>query len=186
MHGNTLLIDFIIILCAVVVCVPLLQRLRLGSFLGHLVAGVLIGPFGLALVGDLESLGSLAELGVVFLLFAVGLELPISRLKVMPIGVFLLGIAQVVVTGAIIGICAVGLGATVDSAIVIGGALALSSTAVVLVLLSEHGELTSRFGRFGSHGPVDPGSDGRPASGDRRYLGPAGHDDGLIDRCCGA
>jgi CPA2 family monovalent cation:H+ antiporter-2 len=147
MHGDTLLIDFIVILCAVVVCVPLLQRLRLGSFLGHLVAGVLIGPFGLALVGDLESLSSLAELGVVFLLFAVGLELPISRLKVMPIGVFVLGIAQVLVTGGVIGLCAAGLGATVDSAIVIGGALALSSTAVVLVLLSEHGELTSRFGR---------------------------------------
>ena len=147
MPVDALLIDLIIILSATVICVPLCQRLRVGAVVGYLVAGLAVGPFGFGLVEDRESIHILAELGVAFLLFAVGLELPISRLRVMPIGVFALGIAQVLVTGAAIGAVAIAFGAGLGAAVVIGGGLALSSTAILLVILASHGELTTRYGR---------------------------------------
>ena len=147
MPADAILIDLIIILSATVICVPVCQRLRLGPVVGYLVAGLAIGPFGLALVEDGDAIHVLAELGVAFLLFAIGLELPLSRLRVMPIGVFALGVAQVLVTGAAIGGVAMALGIGLSAAIVIGGALAISSTAILLVALASHGELTTRYGR---------------------------------------
>ena len=137
----------IVILLAAVVSVYLFQRLGLGPVLGYLVAGALIGPSGLALVADGTAIQALAELGVVFLLFMIGLELPIERVRVMPAGIFGLGAAQVAVSGLAIAGVVLAAGGGVDAAIVIGGSLALSSTAIVLRLLSEGGELASRFGR---------------------------------------
>lgn len=141
------LIQVVIILLAAVISALLFQHLRLGSTIGYLVAGAVIGPTGLRLMTDVETTRTLAGLGVVFLLFTVGLELPFGRIKVMRGRVFALGAAQVVVTAAAIAAIAFSLGTGGTVAIVIGGGLALSSTAIVLQLLSERGEMTSRFGR---------------------------------------
>ena len=141
------LTDVIIILLAAVISVVVFQRLRLASLMGYLVAGAAIGPAALGLIEDAETARSLGELGVVFLLFTVGLELPFERLKVLRPGSFALGAAQILITGAAIAGAAYAAGATVAAAIVIGGALALSSTAVVLQLLTERGELNTRIGR---------------------------------------
>lgn len=141
------LLEVIVILLAAVVGVLLFQRLRLGSILGYLVAGAVVGPTGLGLVAAVETTRALAALGVVFLLFTVGLELPFERIKVMRGSVFGLGAAQVILTGLAIGAAAVAAGQTVFAAGVIGAGLSLSSTAIVLGLLSERGQITTRVGR---------------------------------------
>ncbi|MEE8228227.1 MAG: cation:proton antiporter [Kiloniellales bacterium] len=139
--------EVIVVLIAAVFSVALFQRFGLGAVLGYLVAGAVIGPSGLALVTDLGTINALGELGVVFLLFTIGLELPFDRIRVMQARTFALGAAQVLVTG--IAICGIALlmGVRPLTAIVIGGGLALSSTAIVIRLLVDRGELTSRFGR---------------------------------------
>ncbi len=136
----------VFLVCAVLV-VPLFQRLRVSPILGYLAIGALIGPHGLAVIDDVEGVQRLAELGVVFLLFTVGLELSLERLWAMRRSVFGLGMAQVVVTGVVIGLVAWGWGNSAEAAIVLGACLALSSTAVVMQLLIERGELGSRAGR---------------------------------------
>jgi len=141
------LIDVVTILIAAVVMVSLSYHLRLGAVIGYLVAGAVIGPHGLALVQDLENIRALAELGVVFLLFTVGLELPFSRIRVMRGRIFALGALQVAFTAFAIGAAAVALGLSLAAAAIIGGSLAFSSTAIVLRMLSDRGELTSQFGR---------------------------------------
>ncbi len=147
MHDAGYLLQVIVILAAAVVGVVASLRLRLGSVLGYLIAGAVIGPTGLGLIQDLEATRALAEFGVVFLMFTIGLELPLERIKVMSAPVFGLGAAQVLVTAAAIAGVALLAGLPTAPAVVIGGGLALSSTAIVLQLLSERGEITSRFGR---------------------------------------
>lgn len=139
--------EVLIFLLAAVVVAPLFQRLKSSPVLGFLVAGMLIGPHGLGFVAYTETTRNLAELGVVFLLFSIGLELTMGRLKVMRRAVFGLGVTQVTLTGLIIGVVVYLMGQTVEVAIIIGIGLAFSSTAVVLQLLSERGELATRFGR---------------------------------------
>ena len=139
--------DAILFLLAAVVIVPLFRQMRASPVIGYLVAGAVIGPHGFAFVREVEGTYSLAELGVVFLLFTIGLELSVERLKVMARYVFGLGSAQVAATTLLLGPAAALLGAGIGQAAVIGGALALSSTAFVLQLLSERGELPSRLGR---------------------------------------
>jgi CPA2 family monovalent cation:H+ antiporter-2 len=134
-------------LLAPVLVVPLFRRLRSSATVGYLVAGILIGPQLLGVIVESELTNLLAELGVAFLLFAVGLELSLARLKVMRRLVFGLGALQVVLTACVIGVIAVMLGAKLGAAIVVGSALALSSTAFVLQLLVERGEQVTRFGR---------------------------------------
>ncbi len=141
------LIDVIVILCAAVVLVPLFQRVKLGPVLGYLAAGVVIGPFGLELIADGEVIRAFANLGVVFLLFSVGLELPIDRLKVLGGPIIGLGMAQIVVTGLAITGAFWFVTGNLGTAVIAGGALALSSTAIVLRLLSDRREITNRFGR---------------------------------------
>ena len=116
--------------------------------LGYLVAGVIIGPGVLSLISGSKQVNNIAELGVVFLLFTIGLELSVDRLKVIRNQIFGVGTAQVVVTSVIIALIAWSVGFTPQTAVIIGGGLALSSTAVVLQLLSERGELASRRGRL--------------------------------------
>lgn len=147
MPDSTFFIDILILLVAAVVAVPLFLRLRLGPVLGYLTAGIIIGPYGFSLIGSLDDITHVAELGVVFLLFAIGLELKLARLWVMRRFVFGLGSAQVVVTGFVIALAAWLLGLSPEAAIITGGALALSSTAVVLQILIDRGELTTRPGR---------------------------------------
>ena len=115
------LVDGLIFLAAAVVVGPIFQRLRFSVVLGYLVAGAVIGPGGFALVEDSSTTHGLAELSVVFLLFTVGLELSIDRLKLIRWYVFGLGTMQVMVSGIVIGIIASLAGASVEAAIVIGG-----------------------------------------------------------------
>lgn len=132
---------------AAVIIVPIFRRLGLGAVLGYLAAGALIGPYGLKLFTDVGAIIHTAELGVVLLLFIIGLELQPSRLWTMRNAVFGLGGAQVAVTGLLLTGVATGLGLSLRSAIVIGISLAFSSTAFVLQTLAERGELKDRHGR---------------------------------------
>ncbi len=139
--------DVIIILAAAVVALVALQRVKISPVLGYLVAGAALGPYGLHLVGDVDSARALAEFGVVFLLFSIGLELPLERLRVLSPMVFGMGVAQVVITALAIGGLAHAFGLPADAAIVVGAALALSSTVYVIQLLIESRRLATRFGR---------------------------------------
>ncbi|MEM7221563.1 MAG: monovalent cation:proton antiporter-2 (CPA2) family protein [Pseudomonadota bacterium] len=139
--------EVIIILLAAIIGILLFKRIGLGSVLGYLVAGAIIGPFGFGFVVEDQTIQSLAELGVVFLLFTVGLELPFERIRVMFGRIFALGAAQVIVTGTVFAVIAYLLGVRGPALVVIGAGLALSSTAIVLRMLSDRGELTSVFGR---------------------------------------
>lgn len=142
------LLDIVILLSVAVVTVPLFRAVGLGAVPGLLVVGVLVGPSGMALIDNVTEIGELAELGVIFLLFIIGIELRPARLWRMRRLVFGLGTLQVVITGALLTIGAhVLLGVPYGSAILIGPALALSSTAFVLQLLSEQRMLRSRYGR---------------------------------------
>ena len=139
--------QLLVFLLAPVIVVPLFRQLRSSSIVGYLVAGILIGPQALGLIVESELTSLLAELGVAFLLFTIGLELSLARLKVMRRLVFGLGGSQVVLTTCVIGVAASLLSAGLPAAIVVGSALALSSTAFVLQLLVERGEQITRFGR---------------------------------------
>ena len=139
--------EVIVFLVATVVVVPLAKALRLSPILGYLAVGIAAGPSGLGLVENVEEVRAFAELGVVFLLFAVGLELSFERLKTFAPMIFGLGTAQVVVTAAAIGAVAFYWGNSVQVSVILGLCLALSSTAMVIQLLSESGQLVTRHGR---------------------------------------
>ncbi|MGZ6140566.1 MAG: monovalent cation:proton antiporter-2 (CPA2) family protein, partial [Myxococcaceae bacterium] len=139
--------EALLFLTVVVVAVPLFKRLGLGSVLGYLVAGALIGPHGLRLIPDVEEVGHLAELGVVLLLFLIGLELQPRRLWELRTRVFGVGGAQVALTGAILAVGALVLGLSWQAALVTGLGLSLSSTAFVLQLLGERNELATPRGQ---------------------------------------
>uniref|UniRef100_A0A1J3HLX8 K(+) efflux antiporter 1, chloroplastic n=1 Tax=Noccaea caerulescens TaxID=107243 RepID=A0A1J3HLX8_NOCCA len=143
------LLDFLWLLLASVIFVPLFQKIPGGSpVLGYLAAGILIGPYGFSIIRNVHATKAIAEFGVVFLLFNIGLELSVERLSSMKKYVFGLGSAQVLVTAAVVGLIAHYVaGQAGPAAIVIGNGLALSSTAVVLQVLQERGESTSRHGR---------------------------------------
>jgi glutathione-regulated potassium-efflux system ancillary protein KefC/glutathione-regulated potassium-efflux system protein KefB len=136
-----------IFLAAAVVTVPIFRKLKLGAVLGFLTAGVVIGPWGLRFVTDVESILHLAELGVVLLLFVIGLELQPSRLWVLRKTVFGLGGVQVAVTTLACGLIAWLLGLGWQSALILGVALSMNSTAFILQLLAERKQLTTRHGR---------------------------------------
>lgn len=136
-----------VFLAAAVITVPIARRLGLGAVLGYLAAGVLIGPFGLQLVTDIERILHFAEFGVVLLLFIIGLELQPTRLWSMRKAVFGTGALQVGVTAALLAGLAVAGGLGTTTAIIVGLGLALSSTAFALQILAERSELTARHGR---------------------------------------
>lgn len=140
--------DILILLLAAVVLVPLFEKLKGGPILGYLIAGALVGPKGLGIVGDITDIKTVAEFGVIFLLFTIGLELTLERLKVLSLRVYVLGMLQVALTCFVMAIVASDLGVPFWSGIIIGGAFALSSTAIVLPVLGQMGMLNSRFGRI--------------------------------------
>ena len=143
----TILEESIIYLLAAIISVPISKRLGFGSVLGYLCAGILIGPFGLGFIREPEHILHFAELGVVFLLFIIGLELKPSRLWVLRRMVFGLGAAQVALTAVLLAALAWLAGITPLSATIIGLILALSSTAFVLQMLAEKRQLTTSHGR---------------------------------------
>ncbi|HSG91601.1 MAG TPA: cation:proton antiporter, partial [Pseudomonadales bacterium] len=141
------LAEALIFLGAAVVVVPVCKRLGLSPVLGYLGTGVLIGQPGFALIGNAHEVLHFAEIGVVLLLFVIGLELHPRRLWVMRRLVFGLGISQVVVTAALLAALLMLTGLGGGSAVLLGFALALSSTAFVLQLLGEQKKLNQPHGR---------------------------------------
>jgi K+:H+ antiporter len=139
--------EILIILFVFIAFAAVSERLRLGTVLGYLIGGAVIGPSGLAVVHELEAVRELADLGVVFLLFNLGLELKVERLRLIGTRVYILALIQLVVTAGTIAWLAHGMGQSVDGAIVIGGALALSSTAIVLRVLHDLGRTLTQLGR---------------------------------------
>jgi monovalent cation:proton antiporter-2 (CPA2) family protein len=148
MADESILSDIIILLTAAVIIVPLFQYWRLGAVPGFLLAGLLIGPAGLGFIENVTQITHFAEFGVVFLLFIIGIELKPSRLWLMRHTVFGLGSLQVVITGGLLmGILMWWLDMPLQTALLIGPALALSSTAFGLQLLNERRALGSERGR---------------------------------------
>ncbi len=139
--------DVLAFLAIAVLVSPLCHRLRVSPVLGYLVAGSIVGPAGLGLIADNEGARGLAELGIVFLLFMIGLELSWDRLKVIRHFIFGLGSAQVLATGAAAVLALSVAGLEFRPALVIGLALAFSSTAFVLQILSDSGAMSGRTGR---------------------------------------
>ncbi len=137
-----------IFLGTAIIAVPLFRRLGFGSVLGYLAAGVVIGPWALGLIDDTENILRFAELGVVFLLFIIGLELQPHRLWVLRKQVFGLGLTQVIVTGVVLTGLGLLAGLAPSVAWLAGFALALSSTAFVLQMLAEKNQLTTTHGRW--------------------------------------
>ena len=142
------LLEVVLLLGVAVVLVPISKRAGLGAVIGYLGAGALIGPWGARLITDVDSIRHIAELGVVFLLFVIGLELQPSRLWALRRTIFGYGSAQMLATGALLALIALGFGVAPVTAIVIGMALALSSTAFALQLLAERNELNTGHGRM--------------------------------------
>lgn len=139
--------DAVIFLVAAVLAVSLFKRTGLGSVLGYLVAGLAIGPSALRFVSDVESVMKFSELGVVLLLFIIGLELQPARLWQMRGHVFGLGGLQVGVTSALLALASLAMGLSPVAALVTGFALSLSSTALAVQVLAEKNQLTSQHGR---------------------------------------
>ncbi len=133
-------------LAATVIAVPLFKRLGLGSVLGYVAAGALIGPFGLGMLSDVEGVRHVSEFGVVLLLFVIGLELRPARLWRLRTEIFGLGFAQVALTGATLGALGLAFGAATGAAIIIGLALALSSTAFGVQILRDQKALSTPYG----------------------------------------
>jgi len=145
----SLLAQIAIFLAAAVIAVPIFRYFKLGSVLGYLAAGIIIGPAGLGLISKIDATQQIAEFGIVLLMFVIGLELQPSRLWVMRKSIFGLGSAQVLVTTLAIGSAAYfAFGQSTASALVIGFGLSMSSTALVLQLLAERGQLNSQYGRY--------------------------------------
>ena len=144
----SLLAQIAIFLAAAVITIPLFRRFKLGSVLGYLTAGIIIGPASLGLISTVETAQDIAQFGIVLLMFVIGLELQPSRLWVLRRSIFGLGAAQVGLTSLCIGAAAYLLcGQAWQSSLVIGFGLSMSSTALALQLLAERGQLNSQFGR---------------------------------------
>jgi monovalent cation:H+ antiporter-2, CPA2 family len=151
--------DALIVLGTAGILVPILSRLGFSPVLGYLAAGALLGPFGLGsliqsfpvlfwfTIGDVEDVAGIAELGVVFLLFLIGLELSLHRLTTMRRLVLGLGGLQVLVSTALLAGFAVYSGKSPSEAVILGGSLSLSSTAIVLEVLSKQERLKTTVGR---------------------------------------
>ena len=147
MDHNSLFSEMLLLLAGAVIAAPLFRKLGLGTVLGYLAAGVIIGPV-LQQVTDTEEVLKVAEFGVVFLLFIIGLELKPSRLWQMRGDVFGLGPMQVVVTGAVLsGLAYLSNLTDWRGSLIIGFGLALSSTAFALQILNDTGDMNSRYGQ---------------------------------------
>jgi CPA2 family monovalent cation:H+ antiporter-2 len=147
MHDH-LLTDILTLLAAAVIGVLGVRMLRLPPVLGYLAVGALIGPHGLAWLVDAAEIRFLAELGVMFLMFMLGLEFSWPTLWRARAAVFGIGGGQVALTALIAGITAHALGLPIETSIIVGGAIAMSSTAILLKQMTDQGELNTRHGRM--------------------------------------
>ena len=147
MHDGGLF-EVVILLAAAIAAVLIVRRFKASAMLGYLGAGVVLGPYAFGMISDLEGTRTLAEFGVVFLLFSIGLDLSFKRLILLRKEVFGLGTAQFLLTGTAIGLAAFALGQPLPAAIVLGAGMALSSTAIVMQILAERGEVATRHGRI--------------------------------------
>ena len=142
------LVNVVALLGAAVVAVPIFRRLGLGSVLGYLVAGIAIGPFGLRLFTEPESILSVAEIGVVLLLFVIGLEMKPSRLWSLRREIFGLGVAQIGFCGIVLtGVAHYILGFPLAPAFIAAMGFTMTSTAIVLQLMEERGEASAPAGQ---------------------------------------
>ncbi|MGL5720628.1 MAG: cation:proton antiporter [Alphaproteobacteria bacterium] len=147
-HYPLPLFSMLIFLASAVCFAFITRHFKISQTLGYLFAGVVVGPFGLGLVPDKEHVYILGDVGVLFLLFKVGLELPFHRLQALRTYVFGLGSAQMVLTTLLFTlVLKFFFGFSLYFAIFIGASLALSSTALIIQMLAERGELSSRLGR---------------------------------------
>ena len=149
MTDHSLLANAVVYLTAAVVCVPLAKRVRLGAVLGYLIAGVLIGPWGLRLVTNVDDILHFSEFGVVLMLFLIGLELDPKRLWAMRRTIFGAGSVQIVACGGALAVGALALGIAWQAALIAGLALALSSTALAVQTLNERNLLPTPLGQTG-------------------------------------
>src|ERR1700675_2581677 len=144
----SLLAQMAIFLAAAVIAIPIFRRFKLGSVLGYLAAGIIIGPACFGFISRIDGTLHIAEFGIVLLMFVIGLELQPSRLWVLRKPIFGLGFAQVALTTTVIGAAAnLVLGEPWRSSLVIGFGLSMSSTALALQLLAERRQLNSQYGR---------------------------------------
>ncbi len=135
------------LLGAAVVAVPLFKRIGLGSVLGYLAAGLVIGPFGAGIFNDPMAILHVAELGVVMFLFIIGLEMQPSRLWAMRRDIFGLGLAQVLLSMGLLSLVGLALGYPFASALVAGTGFVLTSTAIVMQMLEERGDIAAPKGQ---------------------------------------
>jgi len=147
MEDVSTLRDIIVIFSVSVGVVFLFQKLHLPSIAGFLVAGTLVGPYGLNLISDLEQVHLLAEVGVILLLFTIGLEFSLSNLKSIKSLLLLAGPVQVLGVLVLIMVGGLGFGLSMKSAIFWGMLISLSSTAIVLKALAERRENETLHGR---------------------------------------
>lgn len=146
-HHGLSLVTPLVFLGAAVLSVPLFRIIKLGAVIGYLAAGVAVGPSGLGLIDDPGSVLTLAELGVVLLLFIIGLELKPSRLWAMRQDIAGLGLSQVLLCGGLLAGLAMLVGLTWQAAVIAGAGLALSSTAFAVPLMEDRNELASPYGQ---------------------------------------
>lgn len=144
--ADPLLLDAAAYLGATVLAVPLFKHFGLGSILGYLAAGALIGPYALGLLPDVEGVRHVSEFGVVLLLFVIGLELQPKRLWRLRAEIFGLGLAQVTLTGAALAAIGWLIGVPLAAAVIVGLALALSSTAFGVQILRDRKALSTPYG----------------------------------------
>ncbi|MBK0125043.1 glutathione-regulated potassium-efflux system protein KefB [Pantoea sp. C8B4] len=149
MEGQTLLTAGVIYLVAAVVVVPIAARLGIGAVLGYLLAGIAIGPWGLGFISDVDEILHFSELGVVFLMFIIGLELNPAKLWALRRSIFGVGAAQVLVSAAILGVLLWLTNFSWQAAIIGGIGLAMSSTAMALQLMRDKGMNRSEAGQLG-------------------------------------
>mgnify|MGYP005992277097 CR=1 FL=1 len=149
MHSDSLLINALYYLLAAVIAVPLFKKIGLGSILGYLCAGIVLGPHALAIVSDPDEVLHFAEYGVILLLFVIGLELAPNKLWNMRSHIGLIGGSQLLITTLVIGGLLLLLSLSMQQSLVLGLTLALSSTAFAIQLMNEEHILASPLGRKG-------------------------------------
>ena len=147
-EGAHYLIDILALLLATVVMVPFFHAIRLGAILGYLTAGIILGPWGLAVITEVEEIRHLGEFGVIFLLFVLGIELKPDKLWQMRKMVLGLGLGQLLLTAATLYGISIWFGLSPQTGLIIGFGLALSSTAFCLKLLAERGGISTAMGRM--------------------------------------